>query len=769
MAKFADKYYVTDPWCIKEDGFDTDYAQVSESIFSLGNEYMGVRGYFEEGYSGKKLIGSYFNGIYEQQDTGGSAYKGIADKTEFMVNSVDWLYLRIECEGERLDLYQSSYRDFTRVLNLKTGVLTRSFVWITTSGKEIELKFERFLSMGHAHLAGQKVSARALNFTGELTIESGLDFSNVHASQGKNLWDLVSKHAATMECDITASTVRTKQEVFSASRLLGDIEWLSYLTEEEKRVGSRYAMRLEKEKTSVFTKLVMNHSWNQTTQARDKSLFLADCAQAKEVLAKTSYEEILAESMDWWSHIWEISDIRIDGDEWNQQGIRFCIFQMHQTYHGVQKGAVIGAKGLTGEAYSGNTFWDTETYCLPFYLFNNKEAARQLLLFRYDTLQEAMDRAKELDCKGAFYPIATISGLECCNLWQHASLQLQASTAVAYGLWHYLNVTGDREFVHTYGIPMLIEICRMLASRGDWNADHTAYGYFGVMGPDEFQMMVNHNCYTNYMGKSTIDFTLNLLKNMLQTDPKSYEAKRGAAGLTDQELAEWNEISAAMYIPYDRDTKLYEQHDGFFSLPHVDVDKIPVEEFPLYHHWTYDRIYRNDMIKQPDVLMLMFLYNDRFSIEEIRANYEYYTPRCIHESSLSPSVHSILASQLGKEEEAYEFFGFATRMDLDNYNRNTHEGLHTTSIAAAWMNIVYGFGGMRSDGTILSFAPAIPKQWKEYEFCVTYGPDTIRVKVDQESARFTTQGKKNVTIRIYGDDYTIGGDMTRIPLQTTGV
>ncbi|ROR31828.1 maltose phosphorylase [Mobilisporobacter senegalensis] len=763
MAKIADKYFVTDPWNIIEEGFNPEYSSVSESIFSLGNEYMGVRGYFEEGYSGKSLIGSYFNGIYERQEGERSAYKGMVNITEFMVNSVNWLYLRIKIDDEILDLSNSKIKDFKRVLNLYTGVFTRSFVWITKSGKEIFLEFERYLCMMDAHLAGQKLEIKPLNFSGDIIIEAGLDFSNPHEMVRENLWNLEDKKTDELSCRILGSTIGTKQKVFSCCKFSGDMTTMGDLKASSKIVGKIFRVSLQEGKVSTFKRIVKNISWNGARQSRSLCEFYSECETALSSLEEYDYEFLKKSSAEWWKNTWDISDIEIKGDELNQQGIRYCIFQMHQTYHGVQEGAVIGAKGLTGEAYSGNTFWDTETYCLPFYIFNNVKAAKQLLMFRYDTLEEAKKRAKELDCEGAFYPIATISGKECCTLWQHASLQLQATTAVAYGLWHYENVTKDKEFIYTYGIPMLIEIARMLASRGDWNNDRTYYGYYGVMGPDEFQMMVNNNCYTNYLGKETLDYTLQVLNQYRETRPDNYDNILEKYNLTKTELDYWQKISEKMFIPYDEERKIYEQHEGFFHLPHVDVDKIPTTDFPLYHHWTYDRIYRNDMIKQPDVLMFLFLYNDRFSTDVIKKNYEYYTPRCIHESSLSPSVHSILATQIGKDKVAYDFFGFATRMDLDNYNRNTHEGLHTTSIAAAWMNIVYGFGGMRSDGKMLKFAPSIPDKWEGYSFCVTYAGDTIKVLIDKSGASFHTLNGTNVKIKVYQKEYTINGNEIKLP------
>jgi maltose phosphorylase len=252
--------------------------------------------------------------------------------------------------------------------------------------------------------------------------------------------------------------------------------------------------------------------------------------------------------------------------------------------------------------------------------------------------------------------------------------------------------------------------------------------------------MVNNNAYTNYMAKRTFEYTAKILEGV------DLQALR----CTLAEISKWRHMAEEMIIPYDPNTGLYEQHEGFFNLPHIDIDSIPVEDFPLYHHWSYDRIYRNDMIKQPDVLMFMFLYNQSFSLKDKRANYDYYEPRCIHESSLSPSVHSIFASELGRTQEAFEFFRFATRIDLDNYNRNTAEGIHTTSIAAAWMNIVYGFGGMRSDSETLSFNPSIPQHWKGYSFKITYRGSVLKIEVTQEKAVIYVEDGAPVSVKISG-------------------
>lgn len=756
MAKIADKYFKLDPWKVIEEGFDNEYSQVAESIFSLGNEYMGVRGYFEEGYSKDSLVGSYFNGIYEMTKPDYGHYKGIVDFMEYMVNSVNWLYTRVVIDGETLDLAKDSFEDYRRELDFRTGILTRSFVWNTKSGKKIRITFQRLLSMDEVEKGAQKITVEPINFSGEIKIITGLDFNEIHRTSGQNMWsqnirqaEVVNRDGMAGQLSIEATTLHTNKKVHSSAVVYADCKKAATL-EKSKFVALELILDVSEGKQSSITKFVENITLRDgdTEEAYNSRI-------ANINLKEMSFDDMSKRAEEWWNNVWEKSDIVIEGDEENQQGIRFCIFQMFQTYHGAVSGTNIGAKGLTGEAYNGNAFWDTETCCLPFFMFNNKEGAKNLLFFRYKTLDEARKRAKMLDCKGAYYPIATISGRECCNLWQHASLQLQASTAVAYGIWFYEKLFHDTEFVKMYGLEMLIEICRMLASRGDYNKKGK-YGYYCVMGPDEFQMMVHNNSYTNYMAKFTFEYTLDVIERIKSEDLEAFKKVANKVEYDECESEDWKNKSDNMLILYDENTMIFEQHDGFYNLPHVDIDEIPISEFPLYDHWSYERIYRNDMIKQPDVLMFMFLFSSKFTDEQLKANYEYYEPLCIHESSLSPSVHSILAAQLGKEDEAYEFFKFATRMDLDNYNRNTNQGLHTTSIAAAWMNIVYGFGGLRSDGDILSIKPFIPKNWKKFTFNVEYMDEVLKIIVTGDEVTIKSTGNKDIVIKVYDKEVTIG-------------
>ena len=758
MAKQADVYFKVDPWKVIEEGFDPAYARVSESVFSLANETMGVRGFFDEGGGTDSLRGSYTNGVYEFEPVGRS-YRGIVDRTHFMIPTADWLLTGITADGEQLDMAAARFRDFRRELDMRAGTLTRSLVWRTASGRELRLTFLRFLDMEHRERAYQRVTLEALNFSGTVGFRSGLSFDVLHEGNRKCYWQEPRIETGVGRLMLRAGTARSRQEVF-AGALIGLPADARAVTEGMTACLCAGLELKRGEPVNVDKRAVILFD-GQTGDA-----LWQEGLRALEACGGTTLDEALAAQRAYWDGYWRTSDIEIEADGEDaaeeQQGIRFCSFQLAQTYNGGSMRHNIGAKGLTGEAYNGHAFWDTEAGCLPFYLFTNPAAARDLLLFRYNTLPQALERAGMLDCKGACYPIATLNGQEACALWQHASLQLQPSTAVAYGVWHYVRVTGDEDFLWRYGAEMLLQIARFLASRVERSSRTGKYGFYGVMGPDEFHMMVHNNAYTNYMGKRTLACACETLARMRRERPAAYAALAEKTALRDEEPERWQTIADQMAIPMD-ETGLIEQHDGYFDLPHTDIQAIPVTDFPLYDHWSYDRIYRSDMIKQPDVLMMLYLYNSSFSTEEKRVNYEFYEPRTIHESSLSPAIHSVLAAELDRMEEAVRFFGFATRLDLDNYNRNTREGLHITSIALAWINIVYGFAGLRSDGEELRLAPRLPERWNRLTFSLLYRGRVIRVRMERSGTGLTLERGGPLTLRVYDRCCTLSGEESWIP------
>lgn len=776
MGKVADRYLKINPWKIIEEPWNEERNEVSESIFSLANEYMGVRGYFDEDTSAKSMRGTYYNGIYEVEKTEGTSYKGIVQQTHFMINSPDWLKTSISVDDEILQLgfdsNSSNISEYYRELDMKIGTLTRTFVWTTKSNKKMRVTFVRLLNMNRVHFAYQTIKIEALNFSGEAVVTSGVGCKPIHYSREKCYWKNIEQTTDENICSLIFQTLTTNQKLYvGASWKSNDIKSQSNFCNDD-FYGKKFILSLEKNKEAVVYKTICavidrdeGHSTKELFEGGKNELINEN---------QKDYANVLCEQGIYWNSVWEKSDIEIEGDELDQQGIRFCIFQMNQTYHGISPLDNIGAKGLTGEAYNGNAFWDTETYCLPFYMYSNVAAAKNLLEFRYNTLVQAKKRAEMLDCKGACYPVATLNGDEACNLWQHASCQFQPSTGVAYGIEHYVSLTKDKQFLYTHGIEMLIEISRFLMSRGSWNQDKTGFGFYAVMGPDEFHMMVNNNTYTNFMARKTFNYTLSVIKEMKENASDFYEEIKCKTNLAEEEITSIKLCSEKMIILFNQNTKIFEQHEGYASLPHQNINEIPISDFPLYGHWSYDRIYRSDMIKQPDVLMFLFLYRNEFSLETITANYNYYEPRTIHESSLSPSVHSVLACDIGKKKEAINFFGFATRLDLDNYNRNSAEGLHTTSIAAAWINIVFGFGGLHSEpgmNGIVSIAPVLPEKWEKYSFRFLCRDVFVIVDIDKlgVTVKSKSDNEKSADIIIYGKKYVIGNNEFHIELKENSI
>ena len=760
MAKVATRYLEIDPWVVREKGFHPKRSRVSESVFSLGNEFMGVRGYFEEGYSGDSLVGCYFNGVFEDHFLAYvQKFKGFSGRNHFMVNSVDWLYTRVTLGSETLDLAKVKSRDFERTLDMRTGTLTRSFVWRTKKGREARLRFTRFTSMAQANLGCQRIEIEPLNFGGKVRVTLGLDFSPLHEARGVNFWRCPLKRGRGAVVAILGETLASRQKVFSGFQWQSSVKptrarTLDGLPGNAKSVGVELDLKLTKGEATVLDRIVVNHV-DKRPGVAPKEVWKKGLALAAKLL-DTTFDEALDDHAAYWHDVWDRFDISIDGDPENEQGTRFCIFQMHQTYHGVDARLNVGAKGLTGEVYDGATFWDTETYCLPFYLFNNPKAARNLLLYRYRTLPQAKARARELDCVGARYPMSTIDGTESCGVWQHGDLEIHVSAAVSYGIWHYGRVTGDKDFLYKYGVEMLIEISRFFASHGDWSPKTGEFGLWGVMGADEFHMMVHNNAYTNVMAKKTFEWTLAAMSEMRKKAPRQLRKLTKKAGLRAGEPAAWKKMARRMRVLRDPKTGLIEQHDGYFDMPRLEVEAIPPEMFPLYQHMAYIRIFRYDMLKQPDALLLHFFFSHEYALAEKRVNFEIYEPRTIHESSLSPGIHSILAAELGLHRKAFDYVRHASRLDLDDYNRNTHEGLHTTSMAAAWMSLVYGFGGMRSDGETISFNPSIPAKWKAFSFRVLCRGALLEVYVGRKAAAFKVVDGPSVTVEVFGKRTKVG-------------
>ena len=412
-----------------------------------------------------------------------------------------------------------------------------------------------------------------------------------------------------------------------------------------------------------------------------------------------------------WAAIWELSDIEIEGDDKAQQAIRFNIFQLNQTYSGKHAHLNIGPKGFTGEKYGGSTYWDTEAYCLPFYMATKgAEVARNLLLYRYNQLDKAIENAKKLGFTGgaALYPMVTMNGEECHNEWEITFEEIHRNGAIAFAIYNYVRYTGDEAYIKDYGLEVLVAIARFWAQRASFSAEKQKYVILGVTGPNEYENNVNNNFYTNYIAQ----WCLRYAAEQVEVFKREVIAK--------EELQQWLHIAQNIYFPYSEKYGVYLQQDGFLDKELKPASAIPAEERPLNQHWSWDRILRSPYIKQADTLQGFYFFRNHFTHEELCKHYEFYEPFTVHESSLSPCVHSVLAAALDKKEEAYALYLRTSRLDLDDYNKEVHEGLHITSMAGTWLSIVEGFGGMHVVDNQLHFKPCLPAHWRSLSFKVIF-------------------------------------------------
>ena len=704
-------------------------------------------------------MGSYINGVYYKKILNPFWCKALAHTECHLLNSVDWLYTRISLDGERLDLAKSKFRDFKRVLDMKTGLLHREFIWELSGGRLLKLSFLRFTSMERSNVGCQRVTFEPLNFDAVVEIQSCLDFSTIDEASGTNYWTCLHKEKTDNMVSALAQADSGGQQVFSSFKLRLAEPLAMKTVEAEKLFGVEFSLPVTKAKPVSMDKLVVNYA-ELKSGGRVDDVWERGSGLAEKLLA-ASFDELLEAQEKHWAKAWETLDIVIDGNPELQQGLRFSIFNLHQAFRGDadalsgETGAFsAGGRGLTGEADGARISWDTEIFMLPFYLFTNPMAALKLLDYRYNHLPEAIERAKEVDCSGARFPLSTIDGTESCTWWEHSMLQIHVSAAIPYAIRSYAHITKDKDFLYSRGIEILIQASRFFASRGRWSPLNGDFGLYGVMGPDELHMMVHHNFYTNVMAKKTFEYTLRVIDEMKTKDLPELSAS---------EAEEWRIMAAKMRIPIDEKTGVYEQHSGFFNLPHMEIDSIPYEEFPVENHWAYDRIYRYDMIRQPDVLLLLFLYSQDYSPETKRVNYEYYEPRCSHESSRSASIHSILAAELGKHEKAHEYAEFACRLDLDNYYGDTGKGLHVASMAGAWLSVVCGFGGLRADGEILVFNPSLPKNRTSISFTIQYRSSKIAAAINQKNIALKVISGPAIEVQIYGKKYPVDSVGVEVP------
>ncbi len=732
------RHLKTDPWRIVEEGFDPSRMEASESLFALGNGVMGGRANFEERYSGPSLRGNYIGGLYYPDKTRVGWWKnGYPEYFAKVPNSAFWPGVDVRIDGEELDLAHAEVLDFRRETDMRCAVLTRRMTVRLAGGARVRVEAVRFLSIVRRELGVLRYSVTPLDRPAEIEFSPYVDADvrNADANYDEKFWEQVATDGDAVHSRLRKSGF----EAAWAQRVL--LDGASFRCDSRPGcVRHTAVVRLEPGSAAILYKYAgicssLNHRPDELVAAARR--VAAEGADA-------GFEALLAEQRRAWAERWRSCDIGIGGDEAAQQGIRFCIFMLLQTYTGVDARLNIGPKGFTGEKYGGVTYWDTEAYCLPFYMATaGPEVARQLLVYRYDQLDKAIENAAKLGFGGgaALYPMVTVNGEECHNEWEITFEEIHRNGAIAYAVFNYVRYTGDRAYLAEGGLEVLLSIARFWAQRITWSEARGKYVMLGVTGPNEYENNVDNNWYTSYIACWSMRYAAEAAAWVREHRPGDY-ARICARRAFDEEAetARWREIDARMYLGEDPVRGIFLQQDGYLDKVQTLAADLDPAERPVNQHWSWDRILRSSLIKQADVLQGLYFFRDRFDDAALRRNFDFYEARTVHESSLSPCVHAILAAHLGLMDKAYELYLRTARLDLDDYNREVDEGCHVTSMAGSWMSVVEGFGGMRMSGDVLSFEPRLPAAWSSLSFCVGYRGRRLSVRIVPGSVSIGVEG-----------------------------
>ncbi len=758
------QYLKKHEWQIIEEGFDPHYNKISESVFSIGNGRMGQRANFEEEYTGETLRGSYVAGVYYPDKTRVGWWKnGYPEYFAKVLNAPDWIGMRITIDSQKLDLAKCKVENFRRVLDMKSGLLSRDFTAIFPDGKKLKVRSKRFCSMAHGEIGAIQYAITPLNFssTAIIALYVDADVVNKDSNYDEKFWEEVYKEASEGSAIVTVQTKKTFFHVTTGIRYNiaseGKKVELSRnnIEQREKFAGNVVQFELHENKEVVIYK----YGAILSSENHPKGKLLAECKKVLDEASSKGFDTLLSEHEKVWAHKWEECDITIEGDIEAQQGIRFNIFQLTQTYTGEDQRLNIGPKGFTGEKYGGSTYWDTEAYCLPFYLGTaEQKVARNLLIYRYKHLARAIENAEKLGFKdgAALYPMVTMNGEECHNEWEITFEEIHRNGAIAYAIFDYIRYTGDEKYLVEYGLEVLIGISRFWAQRVNWSKDKDKYVMLGVTGPNEYENNSSNNWYTNFIAKWTLEYASQAVAYVKKEDPEKYKDLVATTNFKENaEVAKWQEIAAKMYFPEDKQRGVILQQDGFLDKELIRVDDLKPEDRPLNQKWSWDRILRSCFIKQADVLQGLYFFEEKFDIETIRKNFDFYEPMTVHESSLSPCVHVILASRLGYKQKAYELYLRTARLDLDDYNNDTEDGCHITSMAGTWLSVIKGFGGMKVQDGKLHFTPYLPEQWKSYSFRLEFRNRVIKIKISSDKTDTILESGEAMNIVLNSKEITL--------------
>ena len=764
--------YPVEPWTITETSFDRKYNYRNETTFSLSNGYIGTRGTFEEAYDfdiDTGLEGNFVNGFYEsEQIRYGEANFGSPLFSQSLLNLPNMKETRVLLEDEWFTMEEGTIEDYSRTLHMKDGVLKRSLVWTSPRGRKAEIRFQRLVSFEMKNIMAIRVQVTPLNFSGKIQFRSRLqaDVEN-HTRKTNPIVDYGPFGRRLEPLRLEGEGHRLYYEgITKNSRLtaacgcshrvsgggcetgcefcIGELEGTAVLTAEAK------------EGSAVVLEKMLCYSTDLDLPAEDLRGFILDTLEEAE---QKTFGGLEKSQKAYMGRFWNTADIRIQGKDSQalQQGLRFNLFHILQSA-GRDGRTGMGAKGLSGEGYEGHYFWDTEMYVLPVFVYTEPETARRLLDYRYSTLEQARERARILGHdKGALFPWRTINGEEASTYYPLGTAQYHINADIAYALSLYLQVTGDVDYLKEKGAEILIETARVWADAGSFaECKGGRYCICSVTGPDEYNVLVDNNFYTNLMARENLRDAKGAVEYLARHDREVLARLKEKLDFSEEEWKLWQRIIDHMYFPYDEARQVYPLDDGFMMRRPWDESRIPEEKRAwLYENYHPLFIMRHRMSKQADAILGMYLHSHLFTKEEIRRNYDFYQEVTLHHSSLSTCIFGIVASDIGYDDEAYRYFSQSARMDLDDYHHNFYAGIHGANMAGTWQAVVNGFAGLRCQETRLKFSPSLPSEWESYSFKLRYKRALLRIGVSRGQAEFTLEEGEKITFYIGGKEICI--------------
>jgi alpha,alpha-trehalose phosphorylase len=747
--------YPADEWNIIEKRFHPEFLAQSETMLALGNGYLGMRGCPEEGGPNAENT-TIVNGFYETRPIvyGEEAY-GFAKTGQTVCNVTDSKIIKLLVDDEPFWLTNANLLRYDRRLNMKTGTLDREILWETPSGKQVLITSRRLVSFPNKHVAGISYCVTLLNADAFVVISSematngpgarsnGDDPRQTRAFSGRVLQPRTSycKDQRIVLCHATEES-RLTLACGTDHTLETSCSYDRKAVHTEDFGQAAFTIEARRGCPIQITKYMVYHS-SQTASAEEL------CGRAEWTLDRVSaqgFQELLFSQEQYMSDFWRRSDVRIKDIREDrtkrttveiQQAIRFNLFHILQASARAEN-AGVPAKGLTGQAYEGHYFWDTEIYLLPFLTYTSPQIARNLLAFRYNMLPKARARARQLGHRGAMFPWRTISGEEASAYYAAGTAQYHINADIMYAMRKYVQATGDERFLLDYGAEMLVETARLWVDLGFYSeAKDGKFCINAVTGPDEYNTVVNNNAYTNLMARENLRYAAQTVEALRTTESDAYKALVHKTALAPSEVATWLRAADNMYVPYDPKLKIIPQDDGFLEKEPWDFQNTPSDRYPLLLFYHPLNIYRKRVIKQADVVLAMFLLGEEFSEDAKKRNFEFYDPLTTGDSSLSSCVEAIIAAQTGDMEKAIRYGMAALLMDLADVGGNVRDGCHIASMGGTWMMLTYGFGGMRDNNGTLSFWPRrAPQDNGIFRFPVTYRGQMLEIEIGLDTVEY---------------------------------